>query len=159
MRIDLFLKSIIFWDMTPCSLSSFNRRFGGSFRLHLQGRRNKFKNQQASKQVASCLVWRWRRYVPPKRRLKLDRLHGVISQKMILFITNDAKTSNPTDLFMFKILAWELWKLIEDIEGWDSETLLGNTPSNFLVLSQTLSIKWHTLDAHLLSIRQIPSHA
>jgi hypothetical protein len=29
--------------------------------------------------------WRWRRYVPPKRRLQLNRLHGVISQKMILF--------------------------------------------------------------------------
>jgi hypothetical protein len=29
--------------------------------------------------------WRWRRYVPPKRRLKLNGLHGVISQKMILF--------------------------------------------------------------------------
>jgi hypothetical protein len=33
--------------------------------------------------------------VPPKRRLKLNRLHGVISQKMILFITTAVKTSNP----------------------------------------------------------------
>jgi hypothetical protein len=41
------LKSIIFWDMTPCSLLQFNR------------------------------------------------LHGVISQKMILFITTAARTSNP----------------------------------------------------------------
>jgi hypothetical protein len=30
--------------------------------------------------------WRWRRYVPPKRRLQLNRLHGVTSQKMILFL-------------------------------------------------------------------------
>jgi hypothetical protein len=29
--------------------------------------------------------WRWRRYVPPKRRLQLNKLHGVTSQKMILF--------------------------------------------------------------------------
>jgi hypothetical protein len=29
--------------------------------------------------------WIWRRYVPPKRRLNLNGLHGVISQKMILF--------------------------------------------------------------------------
>jgi hypothetical protein len=28
------LKSTIFWDMTPCSLLSFNRRFGGTYRLH-----------------------------------------------------------------------------------------------------------------------------
>jgi hypothetical protein len=34
------MKSIIFWDMTPCSLLSCNRRFGGTYRLHLQGRRN-----------------------------------------------------------------------------------------------------------------------
>jgi hypothetical protein len=29
--------------------------------------------------------WRWRRYVPPKRRVQLNWLHGVISQEMILF--------------------------------------------------------------------------
>jgi hypothetical protein len=34
--------------------------------------------------------------VPPKRRLHLNRLHGVTSQKMILFITPAVKTSNPT---------------------------------------------------------------
>jgi hypothetical protein len=27
------MKSIIFWDMTPCSPSSFNRRFGGTYHL------------------------------------------------------------------------------------------------------------------------------
>jgi hypothetical protein len=49
------LKSNIFWDMTQCSPSSFNRRFGGTFRLHLQGRRNRF-SKPASKQVASTNV-------------------------------------------------------------------------------------------------------
>jgi hypothetical protein len=29
--------------------------------------------------------WRWRRYVPPKHRLTLNGLHGVISQKTVLF--------------------------------------------------------------------------
>jgi hypothetical protein len=29
--------------------------------------------------------WRWRRYVPPKRRLTFSGLHGVISQKIVLF--------------------------------------------------------------------------
>jgi hypothetical protein len=112
------MKSIVFWDITPCSPLRFNRRFGGTYHLHLQGRRNKFsKNQQASrffclrvcscKQVpgATCLLagllnlflrpWRWRRYVPPRRRLKLNGLHGAISQKIILFITTAVKTSNP----------------------------------------------------------------
>jgi hypothetical protein len=44
------MKSIIFWDMTPCSPLSFNRRFGGTYRLHLQGRRNKFSKKSADKQ-------------------------------------------------------------------------------------------------------------
>jgi hypothetical protein len=35
--IAVVMKSIIFWDMTPCSLLSCNRRFGGTYRLHLQG--------------------------------------------------------------------------------------------------------------------------
>jgi hypothetical protein len=75
------MKSIIYWDMTPCSPSSFNRRFGGTYRLHFPGRRNKFsKNQHLFLRPR-----RWRRYVLPKRRLKLDQLHGVISQKKILF--------------------------------------------------------------------------
>jgi hypothetical protein len=43
--------------------------------------------------------WRWRRYVPPKRQLLHNGLHGVISQKMILFITTAVKTSNPTQFF------------------------------------------------------------
>jgi hypothetical protein len=38
---------------------------------------------------------RWRRYVPPKRPLTLNGLHGVISQRMVLFITTAVKTSNP----------------------------------------------------------------
>jgi hypothetical protein len=45
--------------------------------------------------LATCLLpgscwnffwpWRCRRYVPPKRLLHLNRLHGITSQKMILF--------------------------------------------------------------------------
>jgi hypothetical protein len=33
------MKSTIFWDITPCSSWKVNRRFGGTHRLHLQGRR------------------------------------------------------------------------------------------------------------------------
>jgi hypothetical protein len=33
--------------------------------------------------------------VPPKRQLTLNRLHDVISQKMILFITTGVRTSDP----------------------------------------------------------------
>jgi hypothetical protein len=47
------MKSIVFWNMTPCSPLSVNRRFGGTYRLHLQGRRNKFSNKPPSEQVAA----------------------------------------------------------------------------------------------------------
>jgi hypothetical protein len=42
LKTGLNMKSIIFWDMTLCSPLSYNRRFGVSYRLHLQGRRNRF---------------------------------------------------------------------------------------------------------------------
>jgi hypothetical protein len=33
----VFMKSIIFWYVTPCSPLSCNRRFGGTYPLNLQG--------------------------------------------------------------------------------------------------------------------------
>jgi hypothetical protein len=45
--------------------------------------------------------WRWRRYVPPKRQLTFSRLHNVISQKIVLFITTAVRTSSPTTLLCF----------------------------------------------------------
>jgi hypothetical protein len=53
------MKSMVFWGMTPCSPLSFNRRFGGTYRLHIQGRRNRF-SKPASNQSAAChLLTRW----------------------------------------------------------------------------------------------------
>jgi hypothetical protein len=42
---------IIFWEMTPCG-SYKNRRFGGSYRLHLQGVRVQASTERV---VSSCL--------------------------------------------------------------------------------------------------------
>jgi hypothetical protein len=50
-------KSIIFWDVTPCSLFSCNWRFDRTYRLHLQGRRNNSsKNQQVSRQIFTWTI-------------------------------------------------------------------------------------------------------
>jgi hypothetical protein len=65
---EVVIKIIIFWDITPCIPLNVDRRFGGTYRLHLQGRSNEFSNKRASKQVA------------------LNGLDGVMSQKMILFL-------------------------------------------------------------------------
>jgi hypothetical protein len=48
------MKRVFFWDMTHCSLLCCNRRFGGTYRLHLQGEEI-IEQEPASKQVASTL--------------------------------------------------------------------------------------------------------
>jgi hypothetical protein len=50
------MKNTIFRDITSCSPLNVNRRFGGTYRLHLQGRQNKFSKKPAGKQVASRLM-------------------------------------------------------------------------------------------------------
>jgi hypothetical protein len=82
--------------MTPCSLLSCNRRFEGTYRL-----------PPAYLLVLAELFlrpWRWRRYAPLKRQLQLNRLNGVISQKLILFITTAVETSDPTRWHYIPIL-------------------------------------------------------
>jgi hypothetical protein len=46
----IYIKSTIFWDITPCSPLNVNRRFGGTYRLYLQGRRiSQTRNQRESR--------------------------------------------------------------------------------------------------------------
>jgi hypothetical protein len=49
----LVTKTISFWDMTPCSPLSVNRRFGGTYSFHLQGRE---KVQQETSEQAGGLL-------------------------------------------------------------------------------------------------------
>jgi hypothetical protein len=44
------MKTTIFCDITPCSPLEYNRRFKGTYRLHLQGRRiSRTRNQHESR--------------------------------------------------------------------------------------------------------------
>jgi hypothetical protein len=46
----VFMKSTIFWDITPCSPLKDNGCFGGKYRLHLQGRKiSTARNQRDSR--------------------------------------------------------------------------------------------------------------
>jgi hypothetical protein len=55
----VIMKSTIFWDITPCSPLKVNRRFGGTYRLHLQGRKiSRARNQRESRWQAGVLS-RW----------------------------------------------------------------------------------------------------
>jgi hypothetical protein len=47
------LTTTIFWDIMPCSPLTVNRRFGGTYCLHLQGRKNKLSKKPARKQEAT----------------------------------------------------------------------------------------------------------
>jgi hypothetical protein len=104
------MKSSISWDITPWSPLKVNLRFWGTRSLHLEGLRiSQGRNQReaGSKQfvdfqrttrallatcltLVSCLTYsstlKRRRHVPPERRLATNGLHGVISQKIELFI-------------------------------------------------------------------------
>jgi hypothetical protein len=51
------VKSSIFWDITPCSPFKANRRFGGTYCLHFQGRRiSRALKQVARKEINYILL-------------------------------------------------------------------------------------------------------
>jgi hypothetical protein len=93
LRIYNMFESAVLWDVTPCR-SCVKRRFRGTYRLHLQGRR--IRERWTS--VNRWLPWKCRRYFPPKRRLTQD-LHGATSQKAAFLILTPVKTSNLTYVF------------------------------------------------------------
>jgi hypothetical protein len=88
------MTSYIWWGISTCSSLKVNRCFGGTCRLHLQGRRiSQVRNQHeagSNKSSASCWLlallifrpWRWRRHAPPKCRLSFNGLHSFMFQKI-----------------------------------------------------------------------------
>jgi hypothetical protein len=63
------------------------------------------------------LPWRWRRHVLPKHQLTFNRLYGVMSKKIVLFITTTVRTTNPTYKsihdhdFYNQLLTASVWKI------------------------------------------------
>jgi hypothetical protein len=53
-KTSVFMKSPIFWDITPCRPLKVNWRFGGTFRLHLEGR---ISREQDTSVKAGGKVW------------------------------------------------------------------------------------------------------
>jgi hypothetical protein len=71
----VIMKNVIFWDMALCS-SCVNRRFGGMYRLHLQGRKIRYRVTSVSRCLQTA--------VPPKCRFT-QNLHGATYQKTAFF--------------------------------------------------------------------------
>jgi hypothetical protein len=68
------MKNVVFWDVAACRYF-VNRRFGGKYRLHLQGRRNPRTINQREQVAVDCSLRRLTKY-----------LHGATSQKTAFFI-------------------------------------------------------------------------
>jgi hypothetical protein len=53
------MKSSVFWDITPCSPLKVNRRFGGTYGLHIQGPKlSQARNQrEAGSKQSYCLAY------------------------------------------------------------------------------------------------------
>jgi hypothetical protein len=86
----------------------FNRRFGKTYGHHFQGQISRARYQRESRWQAD---WRW--CVSPKRRLTFSWLHGVVSQKIVVFITTAVRTSNPTSINLADILIINLITLFQ----------------------------------------------
>jgi hypothetical protein len=71
------MKNAVFWGVAPCRCGLLNRRFGGSYRHHLQGRKIRERRTSVS-------------------RFNRPHLHGATPQKTAFFIVTAVKTSNPT---------------------------------------------------------------
>jgi hypothetical protein len=69
------LKSTVFWDITPCNPLNVNRRFGGTYRLHLQCSKNNLSKKPGVKAGCKHVICSSetsvdtqrpaRRYIPP----------------------------------------------------------------------------------------------
>jgi hypothetical protein len=77
------MKSSVFCDITPCSPLKVNQRFGGTCRLHLQGRRIcQARNQRGSRWKAQMSINCQRtigRYMPEDRTLHYHRCENLKS--------------------------------------------------------------------------------
>jgi hypothetical protein len=109
-----------FWNIMRCSLLKVNRRFGGTYRLHLQGRKISWaRNQRATYFHADFLLLlffnpEYADDISSKRRLTFRRLHGIISQKIVLVITTAVRTS--------WVLCHRVWRL--GVANVDADMLL-----------------------------------
>jgi hypothetical protein len=145
------MKSTILWDITPCNPLSVNLRFGGTYRLHLQGRKNKFSKKPAWKLNLFSQLWWWRRYVPAKRRFTFNGQHGVISQNIVLFRLT---TMHYTSIFA-----------LGPPESWVHRTAINIFAALIsciaVVLTPFLEIRVHNIASHIYQekvSRQCTSH-
>jgi hypothetical protein len=85
------------------------------------------------------LPWRWRRYIPPKRRFTQD-LHDATSQKTAFFIVTAVKTSNQmdierSDIFRFCACRWKWMRVILNHIKWMPRPTSSSSPPSPIIAS------------------------
>jgi hypothetical protein len=110
----LHMKCTIFWDITSCSPLKVNWRFGGTYRLHLQGgSKSRTRNRRKCPLClppAFTLVSCWAYSANLKMEAICSSETSVYFQKttqrfvpeIVLFITTAVRTSDSTKLHIFK---------------------------------------------------------
>jgi hypothetical protein len=88
MRTILILKNAVFWDVVTCGTLK-NRRFGGTCRLHLQGRKNSAREESVSSWLTrssetSVLTRPTPRHIPEDCILHSHRCENLKSYMLIL---------------------------------------------------------------------------
>jgi hypothetical protein len=98
-QLDIRLRSSVFWDITPCSPLKVNQNFGGTCRLHLQGRKiSQARNQRDAGSKQDQYVYLNLAYV------------GIISFKAVLIekclvkirMSDDTKSALIFSLFTYE---------------------------------------------------------
>jgi hypothetical protein len=104
------MKSVIFWDITPCSPLNVNRCFGGTYDLHLQGltispaRYQRESRQQAeptlkmetiySSKTSVDFQWTIQRYIPIGSNLHTHHYENLKSYMMTIMLDHSRGHSN-----------------------------------------------------------------
>jgi hypothetical protein len=106
------MKSVIFWDVTPCSLLNCNRRVGGTYRLHLQVRRKNYsKNQQVSKWHLAG--FRWNLFFEPEdggdRFLRYVGRNCCENLKSYLIIHNGEPEYRINNSYLLQCSVWQFY--------------------------------------------------
>jgi hypothetical protein len=103
------LKNAVFWDVAPCT-SCMNWRLGGTFRLHLQGRKIRERETSVSRWWTSVHIGSRRHHIPENGILHSHRLENLKSYKLVWFLLRPCATQSKSARFrcFFFLLYFEI---------------------------------------------------
>jgi hypothetical protein len=102
----LFFKNAVFWDVAPCEYR-VNRRFGGTYRLHIQGRKVRELGTSVSRLLLSVYDSSQNIYTAPHPRNVILRSHR--RGNLISYVISLTLWSLHTEVFFY--LLYGIWKL------------------------------------------------